>query len=370
LATKYQLKLHLIGTAPAPQITPEWRKLAETDMKLLRNKVMQTARSQRLNPLKEWQAVEKAVEIENNLRELRELGLSVRYYQCDVADRDELAAVLKTIRSHDGPIEGVLHGAGYGKDSRFDQKEAENVDKCFRAKIDGAIALMELTRHDPLKYFVSFGSISGRFGANGHTDYSAANDMLARLTNWYRCQRPEVAAVAFHWHAWGDIGMATKPETRLALEMVNMQFMPAAEGLQHLISELEAGAPEAEVLVTDEKYYRSFFPAETLISEIAKPNSSACVQRSLPLLDASRIVQQRGQVTCELTLNPVKEPFLIEHRLDDRPLLPMVVGLELMCEAAQAAGLGPAVRLKNVEALHGLKFHTVESQVIRVKASE
>src|SRR5215211_7381808 len=101
-------------------------------------------------------------------------------------------------------------------------------------------------------------------GANGHTDYSAANDALAKLIDWYRAQRPEVNAVAFHWHAWGDVGMATKPETRLALEMVDMQFMPAREGLAHLFRELAAGTPEGEVLITDDHYYRMFYPAETL----------------------------------------------------------------------------------------------------------
>ena len=172
--------------------------------------------------------------------------------------------MLRRIRAADGPIEGILHGAGVGKDARFDRKDPEKVSQCFRAKVDGALALMDLTRRDPVKHFIGFGSISGRFGANGHTDYSAANDMLCKLVDWYRRQRPEVKRVAFHWHAWGDVGMATKPETRLALEMVDMQFMPAREGLAHLLRELAAGTPEGEVLITDDRYHRMFYPAETL----------------------------------------------------------------------------------------------------------
>jgi len=366
LALQYGLKLNLLGTAPSPQILEQWRDLSAADLKSLRNTVMQAARAKRLNPMKEWQAVEKAIEIDRNLRELRELGISVRYHQCDVSDREALETLLDSIRTQDGPIEGILHGAGFGKDARFDQKDQENVEKCLRAKVDGAFRLMELTRDDPLKYFVAFGSISGRFGANGHSDYSAANDMLARQTAWFRRQRPDVVAVAFHWHAWGDVGMATKPETRLALEMVNMQFMPAAEGLRHLIAELEAGAPEAEILVTDERYYRSFYPAETLMTEVG---AGASLGASLPLLDSSEIVRRKGRTAAEVILNPVADPFLIEHRLDDRPLLPIVVGLELMCEIASAAGMGPVGQLRNLEALHGLKFHTDEPRSLRVAAS-
>ncbi|MFN9916454.1 MAG: KR domain-containing protein, partial [Pirellulaceae bacterium] len=179
----------------------------------------------------------------------------------------QLRATLQTIRSLSGPIRGCLHGAGVGQDARFDRKLPEKVDQCLAAKIDGALHLMEATQHDPLEYFIGFGSISGRFGANGHTDYSMANDGLAKFISWYRHQRPEVKAVCFHWHAWGDIGMATKPETKLALEMIQMQFMPATEGLAHLLREIEGGAPQSEVLITDDRYYRMFYPAETVESE-------------------------------------------------------------------------------------------------------
>ena len=114
----------------------------------------------------------------------------------------------------------MLHGAGAGQDSRFDRKRPDKVEKCLRAKIDGTIALMQATQSDPLEWFVTFGSISGRFGANGHTDYSLANDMMAKIIDRYRSQRPDVRSLTFHWHAWVDIGMATKPEAKLALEMI------------------------------------------------------------------------------------------------------------------------------------------------------
>ncbi len=207
---------------------------------------MQTARRAGQNPLEAWRDTEKALEIDSTLRRMTAAGVTATYHSCDVSDRAALARVLARIRQLDGPIEGVLHGAGVGKDTRFDRKERKNVEQCIRAKTDGAAALMELTQDDPLRYFVAFGSISGRFGANGHTDYSLANDMLAKQLDWFRRQRPECAAVAFHWHAWGDVGMATKPETKLALELIDMQFMPAHEGVQHLIAELEAALRRAK----------------------------------------------------------------------------------------------------------------------------
>jgi NAD(P)-dependent dehydrogenase (short-subunit alcohol dehydrogenase family) len=363
---RYGLELHLIGTAPSPYVPDSWRDLSDEALNEVKLSVMMSAQKAGRNPIKAWEQAEKALEIDTTLRQLADAGISAQYYSCDVADRPALAAVLDKIRQTSGPIDGVLHGAGIGKDARFENKQPEKVDQCIRAKVDGTLALMDLTRNDPLQHFVAFGSISGRFGANGHTDYSLANDMTAKLVDWYRGQRPEVAAVAFHWHAWGDVGMATKPETRLALEMIGMQFMPAAEGVEHLIRELEAGAPQGEVLITDDKYYRLFYPAETLDQEDAAASGE---ETRYPLLDRGVTERKKGQEVSSVVLDPTVDPFLIEHRLDDRPLLPLVIGLEFLCEAAaHLMDERGRLTLRDVEAVNGLRFHSDQCQVARVRA--
>ena len=43
------------------------------------------------------------------------------------------------------------------------------------------------------------------------------------------------------WHAWGDVGMAVRPESRHVRKFHNMNFMPSLEGANHLIEELRAG---------------------------------------------------------------------------------------------------------------------------------
>lgn len=365
LALRYGLKLHLIGTAPLPELPASWRDLTDDARKQLKMRIMSAARPSGRDPVETWQDAEKAMEIDATLRDLAGRGITARYHSCDTSDREALASVLDRIRQADGPVQGVLHGAGYGRDARFDRKLPEKVERCIRAKVDGTLALMELTQGDPLRYFVGFGSISGRFGANGHTDYSLANDMLAKLIGWYRDQRPDVAALTFHWHAWGDVGMATKPETQLALEMVGMQFMPAAEGLRHVINELEAGAPEREVLITDERYYRLFYPAETLVL----PTGEAMPRQvGYPLLDGGHTEELPDEQVTTLTLDPTAEPFLSEHRLEDRPLLPLVIGVELLAEAA-ARLQGETVRVvRDIQAHRGLRFFGDAPQTIRIRA--
>ncbi len=357
LAPRYDLKLHLVGTAPAPEFPAQWREWRDTDRRKIKSEVMRLARESGENSVRAWQDTEKALEIDKTLQELADLGITAVYHSCDVADRRQLAETLAEVRRQSGPIHGILHGAGIGRDARFDRKDMRKVQQCIRAKVDGALALMELTGSDPIEQFVGFGSISGRFGANGHTDYSLSNDMLAKLVGWYRSQRPDVAAIAFHWHAWDDCGMAVKPETRLALEMIDMQFMPAREGVEHLINELLAGAPEPEVLITDGRYYRVFNPAETRALEsypdLKPPQlpTGWCPMLERTLADGT----DSGSV--RLTVYPARDPFLVEHRVQDTPVMPLAVGVQILCEAAVcAAGKRGRVRLRDIQATRALKF--------------
>lgn len=369
LGKRFDLKLHLVGTAPQPKIPAHWREMYRTRLPDLKAEIFRDAKARGVNTVKAWQDAEKAIEIDRTLYELKQLGVRASYHSCDVSDRRRLAELLDDVRRQDGPIEGIVHGAGIGRDASFDKKDPKRVDQCISAKVDGALALMALTRDDPVKYFVGFGSISGRFGANGHTDYSLANDMLAKLIGWYREQRPEVAATTFHWHAWDDVGMATRPETRLALEMINMRFMPAREAVEHLIRELEAGAPEAEVLITDERYHRVFNPVETREREVYRDVRPKPVANELPLL--SRVGAKRSASgASKIELNPLSDPFLKEHRLDDRPLLPIAVGLELLAETARLANGGKSrFAFQDLTAHQALKFFDERSQFVSTRST-
>jgi NAD(P)-dependent dehydrogenase (short-subunit alcohol dehydrogenase family) len=368
LAKRYQLKVHLLGKSSLPEIDRSWRDLNENGLKQLKMDVMTSARTRGENPVQAWQNTEKAIEIDATLRRFSQAGIEVYYHSCDVADRLSLRTALDRVRELSGPIHGVVHGAGVGKDSRFDRKQETKVNQCIEAKVDGSLALMEATAGDPLEAFIGFGSISGRFGANGHTDYSMANDMLCKQVNWLRRVRPNVKAVGFHWHAWGDIGMATKPETRLALEMIDMQFMPAEEGFRHLVAELESSSSDSEILITDDRYYRMFYPAETLV--VDKQEAASNGQRLCSLIEVDTLAQQTGSHGYTAVVDPARDPFLTEHTLDGRPLLPFVIGTELLWEAAVLSLKSNQIVLSGIEAQNALRFFNTDKRQLTIEVEQ
>lgn len=367
LAGRYKLKLHLLGKTEQQSIDPSWRGLSEDGLRQLRAEIMTNARNAGKNPVQTWQDTEKVLEIDATLLRFKSLGIEAYYHSCDVADRESVRKVLEKVRAISGPIQGVLHGAGVGKDARFDRKQPEKVNQCIAAKVDGALALMEATEQDPLEYFVGFGSISGRFGANGHTDYSLANEMLTKEIDWLKHRRPHIKAVGFHWHAWGDVGMATKPETRLALEMIDMHFMPAAEGMQHLIAELEGDADESEVLITDDRYYRMYYPGDSLDPTVDRTGPLGV---KTPLLVSESASTDGSTQVFAADVDPGKDPFLAEHTLDRSPLLPFVIAAEMLIEGAAAhLSTNEPIVLHDLEAVRALRFFSPTPRSLRIESS-
>ena len=394
LGKRFRIKLHLIGSSPVPQIEDSWRNMTPEQSKQLRAEVMKEAVARKEVPAVAWAKVEKAIEIDRNLREFKEAGIQFTYYACDICDWDALATVLDRVRQTDGPIEGVVHGAGYESALRFEKKKRELVERTIAVKVDGAAALMDLTRQDALRYFVAFGSVSGRFGGLGQTDYGMANDMLSKLIDWFRFERPDCKSTCFHWHAWDEVGMAVRPESRHLREIGGITYMPTTEGTTHLINEIRAGAPEREVLITGWPFHklnpeyadkvsgasrvatasppkpRVFQPPPQLQAIVGTATSTAPPSAParakwprfdhLPLVDELMECDAAKRVAVEICFDPTADPFLTQHLYKQRPILPAVIG---MSAVAQAASLleGRSTRvavIRDIELLEPMRFYT------------
>jgi hypothetical protein len=111
--------------------------------------------------------------------------------------------------------------------------------------------------------------------------------------------------------------------------------MPLAEGVRRFIDEVEAGLPDAEVLVTE--------PA--MCPDAVGGSVSAAVPASGQRGSLVAGVEPRGAATwVAFQLDPTSDRFLLEHKQFGRPLLPAVMGAELIAQAALAAGGGGEIR--------------------------
>jgi polyketide synthase 12 len=172
-------------------------------------------------------------------------GADVTVAACDVSDRQALARVLaNTPEAH--PLTAVFHLAGVLDDGVIDSLTPERIAKVFRPKVEGALALHELTIERELGAFVIFSSIVGVLGNAGQTSYSAANAFLDALAA--HRQALGLPATSLAWGPWAAEGMAARLSGSDQARFRRRGLIPVtrAEGLALLDTAL--GRPEASLV--------------------------------------------------------------------------------------------------------------------------
>jgi NAD(P)-dependent dehydrogenase (short-subunit alcohol dehydrogenase family) len=299
------------------------------------------------------------------IRAVEEAGGTAHYHSVDLRDHNAVRLAMDAVRDGSGRIDVLVHAGGLEISHLLADKPPEQFDLVFDVKADGWFAIMSALGDMPLGATIGFSSIAGRFGNAGQADYSAANDLLCKIASSFRHSRPATRGIAIDWTAWGDIGMATRGSIPTMMKAAGIDMLPAAAGIPFIRRELTAGGRAGEVLVGRslgvllDDWDRRGGLLPNLWTE-----ATARVVRG-PVVTWS---PERGLVV-ETTLDPARQGFLDDHRIDGTPVLPGVMGIEAFAETARLPFPDRVVgAVEEVEFLAPFKFYRDEPRALTVEA--
>ncbi|GAP11267.1 polyketide synthase module [Bellilinea caldifistulae] len=384
LAQRTQGIFYLLGRSPLadPQDAALQRLKADRDglkKDLLRE---MSANGQKPSPAQveeKLAALERMAGILDAIQTARSLGASVVYRLCDVTDPHQVGETIGQIVEENGRVDVLIHAAGIERSRKLHLKPEEEFRTTIQVKAGGFFNLYKaLQTADRLpKQVLLFGSVAGRFGNSGQTDYSAANDWLAKAASHLRGLHPEMRVVTIDWSAWAQVGMASRGYIPQLMEMGGIDQMPPKQAARFVYEELVGNEPVSEVVVSG-----SLGVLEKPLRKESGLNLEAANQAlregspAHVMLSAVNGFDLQTGVLLEAELNPNDQPFLKDHALNGIPLLPGVMGIEGFSAAAKhvasvlgAEKVGFAVeRLEDVQFLAPFKFYRNEPRRVTWKA--
>ncbi|MBQ7503321.1 SDR family NAD(P)-dependent oxidoreductase [bacterium] len=313
LAKACRPRFILIGRSPVPRKEAAETAQASTPQALKSLLYTQAkARGLSLTP-KDLEATCRQIlanrEALQNIAELEAAGSEALYISADVQDFSQVKEAVNLAKKRFERIDGVIHGAGVLADRYIADKTDEQFNRVFDTKICGLYNLCQALKDEPLKFVLTFSSVSARFGRPGQCDYAMANEVMNKFTHFASFRHPQTRYTAMGWGPW-EGGMVDAALKRV-FEELKVEVIARPKGTRALAEEVIFGRARDAELIMGEGFD---VPSEP------QPKSSDNAPRE----------------SFRRTLNLQNYSFLQDHVINGRPVMPIALMVELAAQACRS----------------------------------
>ncbi len=269
-------------------------------------------------------------ELAANLARFRAAGVQFRYFVADITQPDAVCTTVTQVQQAFGPITGIVHGAARNVPQRLSALDSAAFRATLAPKIQGAQNLLDAVDPKRLRLFLTFGSIIARTGLSGEADYGLANQWLVDLTERFQIAHPACRCLAVEWSVWAGVGMGDRLGVLETLARQGIQPVPLESGidmLRRLIAHIGLHTAATRPV------------AVVVAGRIGAPPTLALEARELPFLrflEETQVYYPGVELVVDATLSVDSDPYLDDHIVQGERLLPAVMGLEAMAQAAIA----------------------------------
>ncbi len=258
-----------------------------------------------------------------NLDRLAAAGVRAHYLLADVSRLKEVQAALATVVEL-GPVSAILHAAGSNQPRLIVDLEAADVKATLAAKVTGLDHLLAAVDPAALKLLITFGSLIARTGLRGEADYGLANQWLRERTEGFAHRHPQCRCLCVEWSVWSGVGMGARLGRVEALAREGITPITPEVGVA-ILRDLIARPPDAVAVVVSGRLGD--------LPTVRVEASELPLQR---FLERPRVHYPGLELVVESDLSLASDPYLADHIFAGQTLLPAVIGLEAMAQAAAA----------------------------------
>ena len=320
------MTLILVGRSHEPREESNLTKGIE-DINILRQILVKQAREEgkKLTPVeieKQVTKIQRDRNLRSNLEQFRKRGAQVKYYSLDVRNPQEFGHLIDSIYERFGRLDAFVQGAGIIRDKLIVDKTVAAFNQVFDTKVDSTFILSRYIKPETLKLGLIFASVAGRTGNIGQCDYAAANEVLNRLAWWMQQQWHNARIIAINWGPWDVTGMASESVNRQFRERGVIPINPSA-GCAFVTQELLYGDKQDVELIAG------------IFQDVSQAGGKKQGDKNFPLLTSSPEILPDGTAILKKTITLDSDPFLKDHCLDGKPVLPAAVALEYLAQLVQ-----------------------------------
>jgi non-ribosomal peptide synthase protein (TIGR01720 family) len=184
---------------------------------------------------------------------LEKLGATVQVHSADVANLEEMQAVVAQVCKQFGRIDGVIHAAGIAPGGMIQLKTKEMANSVFAAKVRGTLVIEKVLKDFKLDFFVLCSSHSSIVRDLGQVDYCAANAFLDAYAHHCAYESRQFTT-SINWCIW-QLGMAVESVVPDEIKQVREEAlkvgMTPQEGINAFNRVLESNLPNIVVSTQD-----------------------------------------------------------------------------------------------------------------------
>lgn len=271
------------------------------------------------------EGLQESSELGRNLAKLRQARIAHTYVQADVTDFPAVRRAVAHGERQLGRITGILHGAGITELHLMADKPLEEFQRCVRIKATGLHNLLAAVPPERLKILHATSSVLGHTGMRAQTDYTFANAWLDRAVRQVKALHPHIHCLSLGYSVWEQTGLGRRIGALESLRAVGVTPISVEEGVTAYRRLLDAPQSDTTFVITG----RLTSDLEANLHAQPPPPQGRFLEQVL------RWVPQ-VEIVAESRLAHSSDWYLPEHVFEGTPIVPGVMAIEAMVQAAMA----------------------------------